>query len=273
MPAADIEINGSAVSDDDLPIATLVQLSNADTGGEISYLWEILDQPEGTADVLSSTSIENPTFTPNKEGTYLLRLTVNDTLASEVSDLKVAAVRQLKTNERIPAAMETTEVDSAKGWKPATNRLLQITDYVSRDANLIVCVNPGASFPVLGDIVRMHQTAIIKTGLPGEEELLLCETALATVAANLLGPMGAVVGTPTGVAPAANGLVIVRRFGLVEVDEAGAPTVGDVVYVDDTAQPSLTVGSNSRKVGMVVYSAASVWRWIIDGSLADGLWP
>jgi hypothetical protein len=271
-PSANIEINGVAVSDDDLPINTLVQLSNADTGGEITYLWEILDQPDGTADVLSSPAIENPTFTPKKEGSYLVRLTVNDALSTEVSDKKIAAVRQLKTNERIPAGMETIEVDPAKGWKPATNRMLAITDDVARDANLIICVNPGASFPTTGDIIRLTQTALIKTGLPGEERLLLCETALATVAANVLGPLAIVVGTPAGAGPSANGLVVARRFGLVEVTEAGAPLVGDPVYVSDTAQPALAAGTNARKIGKVVFSAAGVWRWLIDGSIGT-TWP
>lgn len=272
MPQALIEINAIAGSNDDLPINTLVQLSNADIGGEITYLWEILDQPEGTADVLSNPAIENPTFTPKKEGSYLLRVTVNDSLASETSDLAIAAVRQLKTDERIPAAMETTEVSTSLGWKPATNRLLQLVDDVVRDANLIICVNPGASFPVVGDIVRLTQTALIKTGLPGEERLLLCETALATVAANVLGPLGVVVGTPTGAAPAADGLVVVRRFGLVEPTEAGAPAIGDPVYVSDTAQPALVAGTNVRKIGKVVYSTAGIWQWIVDGSVGT-TWP
>lgn len=265
-PSANIEINGLAVSDDDLPINTLVQLSNADTGGEITYLWEILDQPEGTADVLSNPAIENPTFTPKKEGSYLIRLTVNDSLSTEVADKKIAAIRQLKTNERIPAAMETVEVDTAKGWKPATNRMLEITDDVARDANLIVCINPGASFPVVGDIVRFDQSALIKATLPGQERLLLCEKALATSAAQVAGTLGVVIATPTGASPSANGLVIVRKFGVVEAVEVGAPAVGDSVYVSDTAQPALVAGSNSRKIGKVVYSSGGSYQWLIDNS-------
>ncbi len=272
MPQALIEINAVAGSNDNLPINTLVQLSNADTGGEVTYLWEILDQPEGTADVLSNPAIENPTFTPTKEGSYLIRVTVNDTLVSETSDMVIAAVRQLKTNERIPAAMETIEVSTSLGWKPATNRLLQIVDDVARDANLIICVNPPASFPVVGDIVKFTETALIKVGLPGEERLLLCEKSLATALADVTGPLGVVVGTPTGASPAANGLVVVRRFGLVEPTEAGAPTIGDPVYVSDTAQPALVAGTNSRKIGKVVYSTASIWRWMIDGSIGT-TWP
>lgn len=270
MPAADIEINGVAASDDDLPINALVQLSNADIGGEITYLWEILDQPEGTADALSSSSLENPTFTPKKEGTYLLRLTVNFSLASEKRDTKIVGIRHLKTNERIPAALETFEGDTAKGWKPAVNRVLALTDDVSRDANLVVVVLPAAAVPAIGHIVRFSGTSLIKTGLPGEERLLKVDKALATVAANVNGTLAIVVTTPTGDAPAANGLAIARRWGLVELDFAGSPAVGDPVYVDDAGTAALVAGSNSRKIGRVVESSAGVYRWIIDGSFA---WP
>jgi hypothetical protein len=272
MPAADIEVNGVAGSDDDVPINVLIQLSNADVGGEVTYLWEVVDQPEGTADVLSSTAIENPTFTPKKEGSYQLKLTVNDTLASEVSDTAVVAVRHLKTNERIPAATESTEVNPAKGWKPAVNRLLAIVDDVSRDANLVVAKLPGVSVPTIGDIVRYSGTGLIKTGLPGEERLLLIDLALATSATQVAGPLAVVVATPTGGAPTANGLAILRIWGLVEISEAGVPVVGDPIFVSDTAQPALAAGTNSRKIGRVVESAAGVWRWMIDGSIAAA-WP
>jgi len=263
MPAANIEINGVAASNDDLPINTLVQLSNADVGGEVTYFWEILDQPEGTADVLSSTTIENPTFTPKKEGSYLLRLTVNDTLASEVSDMAIAAVRYLRTNDREVAAQETVEVDSARGWKTAVNRQLRKLNVAGTDGNVIVAKNPAVSFPTTGDVVQFNATALIKAGLPGEERLAVTALALATVAVNVSGPLGVVVGTPTGAAPAASGLVLVRVLGLVEVSEAGAPAVNDPVYVSDTAQPALAPGTNSRIIGRVVESSVGVWRWVV----------
>jgi hypothetical protein len=266
-PAANIEINGAAASDDDLPINTLVQLSNADVGGEVTYFWEILDQPEGTADVLSSSGIENPTFTPKKEGSYLLRLTVNDTLATEVTDTKISAVRYLRTNEREIAAMETVEVDPALGWKPAVNRQLRKLNVAGTDANTFAALNPGASAPTTGDVVFFNATDTIKTGLPGEERLLVSALALATVAANVNGTLAVVTGTPSGVAPTINAVILCRHFGLVEQTEAGAPTVGDLVYVSDTAQPALVAGTNSRVIGRVVTVGGGAWRWLIDTTL------
>jgi PKD domain len=267
-PAANIEVNGADGSDDDVPINTLVQLSNADVGGELTYFWEIVDQPTGTAVALSSSAIENPTFTPTKEGSYLIRLTVNDALSTEVSDMVVVAVRDLKTNERIPAALETIEVDTAKGWKPAVNRLHELAIDAKTDGNVVVCLNPAASFPGFGDIVSILAETTIKTGLPGEERLFSVTKALATAEATVKGQLGIVIATPTGAAPVASGLIHVRVFGLVEFTEAGSPAAGDPVYVDDTAQPSLSAGTVSRQIGKVVSVGGGNYRWVIDSTIA-----
>lgn len=267
MPAADIQVNAVTGTVFDVAINVAVQLSNNDVGGELTYLWEILDQPEGAAVALSNPAIENPTFTPTKEGTYLIRLVVNAG-ASELIDKVKVSVRQFKTDARIPAAGETTEASTVKGWALDVNRQLQALDAVRADPGVTVCVNPGASFPVNGDIVRVNGVAVIKAGLPGEERLLLIATAPANVLANTKGTLGVVVGTPTGAGPAANGLVRVRFFGLVELTEAGAPAVGDPVYVSDGFQPALVAGSNARQIGKVVESSAGTWRWMIDGHIA-----
>lgn len=271
MPAANIQINGVASSNDNLPIATLVQLNNVNTGGEVSYLWEILDQPEGTADVLSSSSIQNPTFTPNKEGTYLIRLTVNKTLATEVANTRVAAIRNLKTNERPPAAGEIFEDDATAGWKTSANRLLKRLSDVLGDANLVVCNLPNANVPVLGGIVQFNSDGLIKSGLPGQERLLTVAKALATTFSNVARPLGVVVGTPTGAAPAANGLCIVRRWGLSEQTGSGNPSAGDPVYVGDTGLPSLTPGTIARRIGHVVVNpGGGVYRYCMEGTGQGG---
>ena len=96
---ADIEFNGTAASDEDLPINTLVQLSNNDLGDETTYLWELVSQPVGAADALSATNIKAPTLTPRKEGTYLLQLTVDATFPTEVVDRKIFRIRQLKSDD------------------------------------------------------------------------------------------------------------------------------------------------------------------------------
>lgn len=266
MPIANIQINGFKGSNGDLPINTIVQLSNADIGGELTYQWEIVDQPPGAADALNNSLIENPTFTPRKEGTYRLRLTVNIGTGTESIATAIAAVRHLKSFIREPSAGETNEEDATDGWKKDLNVALDKLDDVIGDANLLVCKLPGASVPAVGDIVKFSGTGLIKTGLPGEERVSLVETAPATSSMNMALELGIVVGTPSGAAPAANQLGIVRRFGLVEVTESGAPAVNDIVYVSDTFQPSLTAGTNVRALGRVVESSAGTWRWLIDGA-------
>jgi PKD repeat protein len=274
MPSANIQINGVAASDDDLPINTIVQLNNVNTGGETSYLWEILDQPEGTADVVSSATIQNPTFTPKKEGSYLIRLTVNQGGGDQVVNTKIAAVRQLKSNERVPSAFEVLEVDSAKGWKTATNRLLSRADDALADSNLIVCVNSATLTATVGDIVSFTGISTIKSGLPGEETVLTASQASASSAAPMRSSMlGIVVATPSGAATSAGTLLIVRVRGLVETSVliGGTPAIGDLVWVGDNSRPSLTPGTNPRLVGKIVLvNATQSYRFVIDGSLAIG---
>ena len=64
MPSANISINGVDGSNADLPINVLVQLGNQNTGGEVTFNWTIVDQPPGLDDMLSSATLQNPTFTP-----------------------------------------------------------------------------------------------------------------------------------------------------------------------------------------------------------------
>ncbi len=166
MPQAKISINGVDGSNDNLPINTLVQLSNDNSGGEFSYAWTILNQPDGPTDSLSATNIQNPTLTPKKEGTYLVQLIVNGSL----EDVQIAAIRYLKSLERAPAAGETTEDSEAEGWEIAQNNLNSRVDALVGDPGTLVAV-AGQAGLVAGNIVRATTTAVIKSGLPGQETL------------------------------------------------------------------------------------------------------
>jgi hypothetical protein len=128
MAQAKILINSVIGSNDNLPINQVVQFDNQNIGGETTYTWSILSQPPGTVDTLSATNIQNPTFVPKKEGTYLVKLTVNLGLPDEQNNQVIAAIRQLKTLERIPTAGETTEDNISAGWAIANNSLLRHMD-------------------------------------------------------------------------------------------------------------------------------------------------
>jgi hypothetical protein len=273
MAKADIEIDGAAANEFDATIDTLVQLSNNDDGDETTYLWEIVDQPFGTADILSSTTIENPTFTPKKEGTYLLQLTIDLSLITEQTDRKVLVVRELKSDQRIPAAQEDTEA-GPRGWGSGDTATLGMENMLkflmdsAADPSVIVGVAGGAL--AVDEIVQVSGVSTIKTGLPGEEDLPTITLAPATTAINLEGLIGIVVGQVAGGGAVAVGeTAFIRIAGLVQNTFTGAPTVGDPVFVDDSALVSLTPGTLTRKIGKVIEESGGLFKIFFDGSLVS----
>lgn len=262
MPAADIEINAVNTTGTDVAINVAVQLSNADVGGEITYAWTILDQPEGGAVALSNPAIENPTFTPTLEGSYFLRLVVNAATGTERIAYAVVGVVQSRSNLRIPAAGEALEHDTVDGWKTATARWHQLAD---RQEGGIVIAAAGVGVAV-GSIVRLDSaTRLLLTGLPGESRVPEATLATATTAALVSGPLGVVIATCSGSPIAAGAAVKVRVRGLVENTEAGAPTVGDFVLVDNLGEPSLLYTATVPViVGRVVFVGGGVYRWVVE---------
>jgi hypothetical protein len=63
-------------------VGTLVQLDGSKStdvdGDPLTYLWSIVAAPANSQAALSANNIVNPTFTPDKPGTYTVQLTVND---------------------------------------------------------------------------------------------------------------------------------------------------------------------------------------------------
>lgn len=253
MPQALITINGLPGSDDNLPIGNLVQLNNTNIGGELTYQWTILDQPPGAVDSLSNPAIQNPTFTPTKEGTYLLRLIVNLSLPDEQRNQVVGAVRQLKTLERIPAAGETTEDDVSDGWATSTNSLFRRIDLQLADPGTVVGVNTSGVVLSAGDVVRVTSMATIKPGLPGQEYVPGFIKALATSGGDLDELLGCVVGNLAGATTIANGaLGKFKIYGsILNLALGGAAVVGDTVYVSDAGVVALAAGTFRRRCGSI----------------------
>lgn len=271
MPQASITINAVAGSDVDLPINTIVQLDNQNIGGELSYAWEILDQPPGAVDSLSSAVLQNPTFTPRKEGSYLIRLVVNAGLVTEQSQTVVASVVQLKTLERIPAAGEVLEADTADGWATSMNSLLRRVDSLLSDPGIIVGVNASGGALTRGQVVRATASSIIKSGLPGQETVPGFSLALATTLAQIDELLCVVEGGVDGAGSVANlGLVKVRYIGrLAAQTPGGVAAVGDTVYLSDTGGLSLTVGTIRRRVGSAMSAGATFDVWFNGVGGAD----
>jgi len=263
---ARIEVNGTPGSNDNLPINTLVQLSNQDLGGETTYLWSILDQPLGTTDALSATNIENPTFTPKKEGSYLLQLIVNFGLPDEQINRAIVAVRQVKTLERIPAAGETNESDTMRGWATAVGSLYQRIDALLSDPGIIVGANTSGSTLTRGDVVRVTSGQVIKAGLPGQETVPGFVKAPASTLGNLDELLCVVEGDVAGNASVSAGaLTKVRYIGRLANMTLGTGAVGDPIYVSDTATISTTPGTFRRQVGSIMSVSGGLRDFWFDG--------
>jgi hypothetical protein len=262
MSRARIEVNTVSVSAVNVQTATPVLLSNDDVGDEVSYAWSIVDQPEGAADALSNTTIENPQFTPLKEGTYQLRLVVDAGLGSEAIDTCAISVLRELDYARIPAASETTEASSVKGWALAVNRnMIKALDDLACGGPLITAETPGGL--AAGTIVKVSGMTTTVSGL---HEVPVITPATGSEDA-VRGQLGVIIdGVEPGVLTA-GALAIVRVFGIAPIAGAGTPTIGDAVFVDDSGQPSLTAGTYPRVVGRVSYVFGATWRWTVYGTL------
>ena len=252
MAQALITINGVPGSNDDLPIGTPVFLSNVDSTGEFFYFWEILDQPPGPADSIIPNNIRDTSFTPNKEGSYLIQLTVNPN--SPIVNRAIAAVRFLKTRERAPAAQEQTEVDTAKGWGDATNNwFARLNDSIA-DPGIVVGVS--ASNLSYGDIVSLTllgSEAILKPGLPGEEVV----TTFVKVSGDdaIQDAVFVFIGTSAGSTTAIPGDIIrVKLFGLFLTSLPFLPAPGAKLYLgaNGTFIDNFTLVNAPRIVGRFV---------------------
>lgn len=234
-------------------INTQVQLGNAGNGGETSYLWQIVDQPPGASDSLSSTSVINPQFTPRKEGTYLLNLIVNLGQGDEARQTAVVGVRQLKTGTRVPAAGETDEAGT-RGHAGHVNELLQLIARIRADPHLIVA--QAVSTINRNSVVRFPGLATLKTGLPGQESILTCDIAQANAGYITVDPLGLCVGGIDGLGNSvpAGQLALIKMMGLVTLSGLSG-TAQALVYVSNTGSLALSPGTNSRRVGKLLTTA------------------
>lgn len=259
MTQALITVNAVAGSNTDLPINTLVQLNNTGNGGETTYAWSILDQPPGTADVLSSSTVLNPTFTPKKEGSYLVQVVVNASLADEQTNRVVCAVRQLKTRLRVPAAGEVAEADASDGWAASANISARLLDTMRADPGLMVAKTNYAGAAV-NDVVYFSGLVTLKPTLPDQEIIPLVEKADASppIPADFATTaMGMVHSTVDGGAFVTGSLVYVRLYGLVTgllLTPSPAPAIP--VYLSTTAG-ALSTTASGRKLGNIILSGAT----------------
>jgi hypothetical protein len=265
--AAIIQINSGTggVSNDNLPLDGLVTLTSVDTA-LYSYTWAIVSQPEGPNDnIVGSGQIV--TFTPTKEGSYLVKLTVDFGYPSEDSQQLIAAVRELETGDRIPAIGETTENSVNDGWaNPVDSVLQRVTRFT--DAGIL----PGVAAEPLavGDVVYASDTYTLAANLPGERVVANWSKAHADVPAEVQGVFGVVVGSVLGGSIDADDVITVQTTGLFQgVPFASAPNVGDPVFISDAAGLSLTQGTIKRQIGTVCDVGVSTYAVMVGPAPAE----
>lgn len=160
MAGIKIKVNGTEHANTSIPLdgSTVVHFVayDADSGAALSDAicdWTILDVPEGTSfdsTWFASTDAANGggvndtdqlpkntnKFIPDVEGTWFVRCTRTDT---SVSDEAVASVRQVRTNIRVPAAGETNETSTTKGWALDRNKDLDRLDDLVTSGGVQLC--------------------------------------------------------------------------------------------------------------------------------------
>jgi len=263
---ARIKINSVAGSRTDIVVGATVTLSNDGLGDESTYLWELLDVPEGSTAVLSSSSASSPNFVADIEGTYLIKLSVNRLLSDADTDTAVAAVPRYKDGIRVPAAGETTEESTLRGWAKDVNRALNKLGEVSSDPTSVL----GLAFATLGKgtVVVIDTSSTIRTGTTQEERVPYFKVAVATNATFMDRPLYVMERTPTGGTSATAGEpVYTRMYGVVGPITLGGGTAGDPVYVTDTGAMSTSPGTHARRVGNIVYVDGSNYWVHFNGSL------
>lgn len=266
MAQALITINTNPGSEIDFTLPAVLNLSNQDSGGEVSYLWSIEDQPPGPTDSLSATNIKSPILGLNKEGSYRIKLIVNQGLPTEVENEVIAAAPQVRSNDRVPAAGEEVQVDPTKGWALAAAQWFRRADLLGSEGASFV----GAAGQSLAtnDIVRISGVTAMLTGLPGAFNAPTVLKALATTAGNQAGFLGIVDARVDGNSSALTGqLVKVRILGFIDRLLTGAFTAGTTIYLSDTGTIASSAGTVSRRLGNVVTGSGTQFRIAFNGTL------
>lgn len=283
-------------ADVDISLNATVQLTSSVSAA--TYEWVIVSQPEGSPQVqLDPHEPTNPIFStypacafvPTKEGSYLIRLTLNAGEADESVDTTICAVRELQTGDRIPAPQETTEVNPDEGWAPgAVTKILQRVTRLT-DSGIFVAQNASSGDLVPGDVVHMNGMTTLGTG-DNVRKVPTVGKAFATNPVLVDGPLGVMVGNAAGASATVeveNLCRVMVMGGISDYALSGGPydPVGAPVFVGNDGKLSLEAGTVVRQVGDVasvvspgVYNIAisagsnSIPRGNAAGDL-DGMYP
>ena len=235
--AASILINGQASPVTNLTVGTTLTLTNANNVGVNSWFWVLIDQPTGSTAVISGATSAVATLVLDKEGSYLIQLTVNGT----TNTTAVAIVPTLLVGLTLPAAGEIKEANLNRGWAPDLNSNFQKLEVATRTGVIMTCQTSGAI--VQGAAVYVTGRNTLVNG-----QIVPVVTNTNSASPNSFKLLGVVLDTTTAAAPTR-----VRISG--ELTEFAVNTSGrsisDVVYLQDDGSLGFTPGSNLIQVGFV----------------------
>ncbi|MDP2167936.1 MAG: PKD domain-containing protein [Thermodesulfovibrionales bacterium] len=83
-------------------VVTLDGSGSSDANGDtLTYKWSITSMPSGSTAVLSSTTVAKPTFTADKDGSYVASLVVNDGTLDSAADTVTVMVMVTATDDMV----------------------------------------------------------------------------------------------------------------------------------------------------------------------------
>lgn len=261
-----IQINAGTpgVSDDNVVLGSTVTLYSVTTA--MTYDWAIVSQPAGPNDALVTPTQQSASFVATKEGSYLVRLTIDQGLPGESTQQLVAAVRELETGDRIPAIGETTENSANDGWANPVDAILErVTRFT--DAGVLPGV-AGTSGLSVGDIVYASGVYELASGLPGARYVASWTKALASSAPTVQGVYGVLVSSVNGGIIATHDVIAVQTTGLWR-GVSGSPTVGDAVFISDLGDFALSAGTLTRQIGTVCAVAGGLYDVMVGPAPAE----
>jgi len=250
-----------------IPLDGFVSLTNYDDTDVDTWEWVIVGQPPGSPTVYfqetltNEANIANPTFQLVKEGSYLIRLTVNKGLTDESTSTVVCAVRELMTGDRIPAPQETIQTDNVAGWSADTSKILQRVTRME-DAGVFVGVNGGDGWLSSGDVVYIAHYQTVGTG-DNARQIPALQLANTVSQGGLIAPSWVPDGFLGVVAEDINGntgfinfgeFIRVVVFGRVRIYGFSNTWVnpGTPVYLGSDGKISLTPATKVRVLGYVL---------------------
>ncbi|MGD8569821.1 MAG: pre-peptidase C-terminal domain-containing protein [Gammaproteobacteria bacterium] len=190
-PTNDAPVANAGNDQNSVPVGSTVllngNLSTDPNGDQLTYQWQIISQPTGSAATLSDATIINPTFVADAEGTYEIQLIVNDGLLD--SDPDTVLINTSNTapvadagNSRTVTVGQVVNLDGSASSDINGDQLTyswEITNMPGGSTALLsdsTAVDPTFTADTVGDYVV---TLVVNDGLADSAPAVITITAIA----------------------------------------------------------------------------------------------